>query len=585
MYAWEKPMGALVAQARIKEIRMIRFVSWIKGITLSLMLFSSRVSIFTSLVLYAVLGYLLTAQKAFVVTAYFNVLRQTMVIMYPLAINNVAECRVAIKRIEQLLFISDRVERKSESAESNEKAFVKMENVSAKWSDEMTLSDVNLSINSPSVTAIIGKVGSGKSSIIQAILNELPLQSGSINVSGKISFASQEAWLFSSSVKQNILFGLPLNKNRYNSVIKTCCLTRDFELWPDGDETIVGERGMSLSGGQKARINLARTVYREADIYLLDDQLSAVDSHVQRYIFDNCIKNFLKDKIVILVTHQLQYLQSVDQIMLLDSGKVQSVGTFKSLKESGLDFTKFLPENDETIDEEKFQRSISVQSQKSDDKLEKKEIETKKKVENTEKRAVGSIGWQIYDAYFRATGGYLILSFIMVFFVVAQLMASAGDYFLAFWVSMEAKRNDDEIYDRNIDILIFSALIIATVLLTFGRSFMFFNVAMRASRRLHDLMFAGITRATMFFFNTNPSGRILNRFSKDLGQIDELLPFTMIDVFQIMFSLLGTIGVLAVVNQFYLIPTFILFVIFYMIRQVYLKISLDVKRLSSTSEN
>ena len=193
----------------------------------------------------------------------------------------------------------------------------------------------------------------------------------------------------------------------------------------------------------------------------------------------------------------------------------------------------------------------------------------------------------------------------MSFFALAQVIASISDYFLSYWVSKESSRNipidiavnkttltqsivssifGTEDYDRNYDIYIYSGLIIATVLLTLGRSFLFYNVAMRASRHLHDAMYSGITRATMFFFHNNPSGRILNRFSKDMGQIDETLPMTMIDFFQLLFSLLGTIGVLIAVNQYYLIPTFILFAIFYMIRKVYIKLSLDIKRLNSTSK-
>ncbi|CAG9800858.1 unnamed protein product [Chironomus riparius] len=617
MYAWEKPMRAVVAATRLKEIHMIRFVSWIKGITLSLMVFSSRISIFTSLIMYVLLQNVLTAQKAFVVTAYYNVLRQTMVIMYPLAINNIAECHVAVKRIESLLFINDEEDSNLNRIDTGTKTTVLIENVSAKWnreSDDFTLSGINLNFKAPSVNTFIGKVGSGKSSVLQTILGELPITKGKIEVNGKVSYAAQETWLFLGSVRQNILFGLPMDKIRYREIVKVCSLTRDFEIWPEGDKTIVGERGMSLSGGQKARINLARAIYRQADIYLLDDPLSALDSHVGRHLFDNCIKNFLKDKLVILVTHQLQYLERVDQIILLEDGKTQAIGTYENLKNSGLDFTNLLPEQENTknddsecgdIPENKrlFQKQESTFSKKSDQGDEK---EDKKNMDMKEKRAEGSIEWKVYGKYFQATGGYVIITFIMSFFALAQVIASISDYFLSYWVSKESSRNiqiDTAInkttlaqtlvssiigtgdYDRNIDIYIYSGLIITTVLLTLGRSFLFFNVAMRASRQLHDAMYSGITRATMFFFHNNPSGRILNRFSKDMGQIDETLPMTMIDFFQLIFSLLGTIGVLIAVNQYYLIPTFILFTIFYMIRKVYIKLSLDIKRLNSTTSS
>jgi ATP-binding cassette subfamily C (CFTR/MRP) protein 4 len=263
--------------------------------------------------MYALLGNFLTAQKAFVVTAYYNVLRQTMTVFFPQAIGMLAEAVVSVGRLEKFM-LYDELDRDFQSApkKSNDllqEPGIVMEKVCAKWkgeSSEMTLSNVNLRVQPTTKVCVIGKVGAGKSSLIQAILGELSIESGKIEVNGKISYASQEPWLFSGSVKQNIIFGLPVDKHRYRAVIKACSLVRDFELWPDGDKTIVGERGVSLSGGQKARINLARAVYRDADIYLLDDPLSAVDAHVGRHLFDNCIKTYLKDKLVILVTHQLQ---------------------------------------------------------------------------------------------------------------------------------------------------------------------------------------------------------------------------------------------------------------------------------------
>lgn len=472
-------------------------------------------------------------------------------------------------------------------------------------------------------------VGAGKSSIIQTILGELPVTSGKLHVNGIISYAAQEPWLFSSSIRQNILFGLPMDKDRYKNVIKACSLTRDIELWPEGDKTIVGERGTSLSGGQKARINLARAVYRKADIYLLDDPLSAVDSHVGRHLFENCIQGFLRDKIVILVTHQLQYLPTADQIVLLDHGIIKSTGTFESLRDSGLDFAKFLPKEEEVVENENIlQRSISRSSKESRSSYhrhssissasskESMDIEEfTSKLQDEEKRGQGSIGFTYYKAYFKAAGGYCIMFFIFFAFLLSQLTASFGDYFLTYWVSKEEERNlvphsnlssaisevseeplngtiieniskilEGVVYDRNIDIFIFTGLTIGTVAITLSRSFLFFNIAMKASKKLHDAMFYGITRATMFFFNTNPSGRILNRFSKDMGQIDEILPSIMIDVLQIFLSLAGIVVVVAIVNPLFLVPTFLIAILFYFLRGFYLKSSRNLKRMEATSE-
>lgn len=165
----------------------------------------------------------------------------------------------------------------------------------------------------------MGQVGSGKSSLLQMLLKELPLNSGVLETIGEVSYASQEPWLFVSTVRNNILFGLPYTKSRYNRVVNVCALERDFELFPNGDRTLVGERGVSLSGGQRARINLARAVYRQADIYLFDDPLSAVDTHVGKHLFEECILKYLGEKTRILVTHQLQFLKHADQIIIMNN--------------------------------------------------------------------------------------------------------------------------------------------------------------------------------------------------------------------------------------------------------------------------
>lgn len=170
-----------------------------------------------------------------------------------------------------------------------------------------TLDDLNIDFPKGKLIGVIGPVGCGKSSLLQILLRELPLSSGSISVNGSLSYACQDPWVFAASIRQNILFGEEYDRDRYNAVVRTCALEKDFEQFEDGDRTIVGEKG-SLSGGQKARINLARACYRNADIYLLDDPLSAVDAHVGTHIFNQCIgpKGQLAKKKAtrILVTHQ-----------------------------------------------------------------------------------------------------------------------------------------------------------------------------------------------------------------------------------------------------------------------------------------
>ncbi|XP_058838490.1 probable multidrug resistance-associated protein lethal(2)03659 [Topomyia yanbarensis] len=675
MYTWEKPFAKLVAIARKKEIKVIRYVSYIKGILLSFIMFTTRVSIFISLIAYALLGNFVTAEKAFVITAYYNILRATMTIFFPQGIAQFAEAIVSILRIQKFMSY-DEVEaalgvsmtdpekdtddsslqnssmdwsngidkknntdaKKMETGRLNEhlsEAGVIVDSATARWdpkATEYTLEGVNLHVQPGTLVAVIGPVGAGKSSLMHAILGELPLEGGSIKVSGEISYASQEPWLFSASVRQNILFGLPMDKDRYKRVVKTCALERDFQLFANGDKTIVGERGVSLSGGQKARISLARAVYRNAEVYLLDDPLSAVDAHVGRHLFDYCMREYLKGKIVILVTHQLQYLQSADQIVILKHGKVEAVGTYDSLRETGLDFAQLLSapsgrEDEDSTDNESLKRAGSLyKRQSSESSVDSSTVDGENSAPQMEqeKRQEGSIGYGVYKAYCKASGGYAMVFFLLVTFILSQLSASGGDYFLTYWVSKEESRistalvdvnnNTDvkieseselnkstgffaELFqtfrqftgsgddDRYIDIYIFTGLTVATIVITLSRSMLFFRTAMRASRKLHDAMFNGVTRATMYFFNTNPSGRILNRFSKDMGQIDEYLPSVTVDVIQIFLSLLGIVVVVAIVNPYNLIPTVVIGIIFYFLRELYLLTSRNVKRVEATTRS
>lgn len=230
-----------------------------------------------------------------------------------------------------------------------------LQDVTAYWANlQAGIEDINLEIKSNQFCAIIGPVGSGKSTILHTILQELEIDKGELTVNGLVSYAAQEPWLFEASVRQNILFTEEYDEYRYKEVIRVCALERDLELLPYADLTIVGERGISLSGGQKARVNLARAIYRRADIYLLDDPLSAVDSVVGKHIFENCIKDFLKDKICILVTHQEQYLKASNHVVYMDNGKVQIQGGLSRLENVHYQSFRRLNSDNDSIDDDQL---------------------------------------------------------------------------------------------------------------------------------------------------------------------------------------------------------------------------------------
>ncbi|XP_018045492.1 PREDICTED: probable multidrug resistance-associated protein lethal(2)03659 [Atta colombica] len=452
------------------------------------------------------------------------------------------------------------------------------------------------------ICAIEHNVGTGKSSLLNVILKELRLQEGSIQVNGKIAYASQEPWLFAGSVRQNILFGRKMDQVRYDRVTKVCQLKKDFSLLPYGDKTIVGERGISLSGGQRARINLARAVYADADIFLMDDPLSAVDAHVGKHMFDECIDKYLRGKTRILVTHQLQYLRDVDRIIVLKDGTIQAEGTYDELGSMGVDFGRLL-ENQTKTDEKSSHpssapvsrsnsRTASISSLSS---FMTNDTSKQEPDEVAETRTVGTVSGEVYTSYLRAGGNWCVIAIVTMLCILTQLAASGGDFFLAQWVNIEEhymNQTDDGVVEdskspltRMQCIYIFSGLTVLTICITLIRSWAFFWTCMRASMRLHDRMFRSISRATMRFFNTNTSGRVLNRFSKDVGAVDEMLPTALIDCLQIGLALLGIIIVVAIANTWLLIPTTLVGIVFYYLRIFYLATSRSVKRLEGITRS
>ena len=284
---------------------------------------------------------------------------------------------------------------------------------------------------------MVGPVGAGKSSFLNVLLGELKLRSGEVLVNGKVSYASQDPWVFEGTIRDNVVFVEDYNERRYKKVLKVCALERDLELLPHGDLTIVGERGVSLSGGQRARVNLARAVYRKADIYIFDDPLSAVDTHVGKHIFDCCLNEFLSKKIRILVTHQLQYLFEVEQLLLIDRGCLMAQGSYQELQRSKQ--FQFLAQ---IIQDESGQDTASVSTYMSRSDSERSMeshqdfVEANEKMPqntNAEIQTVGSVKWSVYTSYFKALESCLILIMVFGFFLLTRAMLTGVDYYLSRW--------------------------------------------------------------------------------------------------------------------------------------------------------
>ncbi|XP_021186907.3 ATP-binding cassette sub-family C member 4 [Helicoverpa armigera] len=669
MYAWEKPFEKLVDKLRKLEVSFIMRTSMIKGFSTALSVFTERFILFSAIVAFVVMGGEIRAEITFSLVQYFNLLQLACNIFFPLALAFLAETKVSVRRLEEFLLLDELAPEKIASPiDSNtilnngtEKEKPKhtglvLSGLSASWQPEAivnTLRNITLKVQPGEFVGIAGLVGSGKSSLLQVILGELPPTQGSISLGGaRVSYASQEPWLFVATVRQNILFGLPYDRIRYKKVVSACALLRDFEQLPAGDSTLVGERGISLSGGQRARIGLARACYRQADIYLLDDPLSAVDTHVGKQLVSECVMGLLKHSTRILVTHQLHHLKSADKVVILHNGEVETSGSFEEVSKSPL-FAELLQE-EEQPDEPKAQylrqRTLSIQSHTSTSTIQEGgAIEEVEQEESAELTGTGRVPGAVYRQYFRAGAGWCLILGTTISIILAQVVTSISDLWLTHWMNDVETRhivtkehlnetafnsllNGNFTSDSNdtgalttelpttvppavvanvtvIDtmvktvlamqnitstyeplnheyyIYIWAIAILGCILLTTGRSMLFLWVCMRSSIRLHNQMFSNILAATMRFFDTNPSGRILNRFSKDMGVVDEILPRMYLDSIQIFMVMMGILVMVAIVNPYMLLTTAVCGILMYIWTIIFLSTAQALKRVEGTTRS
>ncbi|XP_017023787.2 probable multidrug resistance-associated protein lethal(2)03659 [Drosophila kikkawai] len=672
MYAWERSFARVIAEVRLKEVKAIRGTAYIHA-ALGCTSMISPLSVFLALCSYVYLGDPLTAQKVYTVSSYFNMLNDSMVTFWPMSITFIAEALVSAKRCKEFLLDGDRAEvpinlEANQQTAKNKRKITKedkqmnvelngsllsngiitqhnrlrdydpeatkkcvvLKNVSASWDTcdghaNCAIEDFSTDIPDKTLTAVVGPVGAGKSSFLNVLLGEVGIDKGEAMVHGKVSYASQEPWVFEGTIRDNIVFVEDYNERRYKKVVKACGLERDMELLPRGDLTVVGERGVSLSGGQKARVSLARAVYRKADIYLLDDPLSAVDTHVGKHIFDRCIRDFLANKIRILVTHQVQYLFDVEHLLLMGNGKILAQGSYQELQRSRqFQFLEQTLHDESGIgDTHSLKSQISrSDSEKSMEHHHQQLLQPGEEVEelNQEQQSVGAIKLHVYASYIKALDSTFFLGLIVALFVCARVMLTGVDYFLSRWVIWEEKiaingtaallsesepmpTNDTlalnatdtpitpliadkiEAGIRQELVLFYATILGATLIVYLLRTFGFFKMCLRISLHLHDRLFRGITRASMYFFNTNSSGRILNRFSKDIRTVDTDLPHTLLDCMAFIIDVSGVVIIVAIANYWLLVPAAIIGTVLGLIRYLYVNTSRSVKRIESISRS
>uniref|UniRef100_A0AAQ5XD39 ATP-binding cassette, sub-family C (CFTR/MRP), member 12 n=1 Tax=Amphiprion ocellaris TaxID=80972 RepID=A0AAQ5XD39_AMPOC len=391
---------------------------------------------------------------------------------------------------------------------------------------------------------------------------QIHLLQGSVVADGTFAYVSQQAWIFHGTVQENILMGKPLDQAKYDRVVDVCSLRADLKILPYGDQTEIGERGLNLSGGQKQRISLARAVYSDKDIFLLDDPLSAVDAHVGKHIFEECIKKELQGKSIILVTHQLQYLEFCDDILVLEDGEILEAGNHEGLMAAEGRYAQLI--SNYKSEQSKVRVSAetvyvaALLSVKASDQLVSQELSTE-----------GAVSWRVYQQYCKAAGGYIV-TFLTILNMVLMIGSTAfSNWWLSHWLGQGngvriislSQRADlpqlDTFYQ-----MIYGVVIIITVVLAVIKCFLFTNVTLNAACKFHDTMFKKIIASPMSFFDTTPTGRILNRFSKDQEEVDTVLPLHMDSFLQFCLLVIAAIAIIAVVFPVLLVAVVVLGVLF-----------------------
>ncbi|XP_039693699.1 ATP-binding cassette sub-family C member 4 isoform X4 [Pteropus medius] len=609
MYAWEKSFAELITNLRRKEISKILRSSYLRGMNLASSFVGSKLIIFVTFTVYVLLGNVITASRVFVALTLYGAVRLTVTLFFPSAIEKVSEAVVSIRRIQNFLLL-DEIKQRNSQLPSGSEMIVHVQDFTAFWDKVLetpTLQDLSFTVRPGELLAVVGPVGAGKSSLLSAVLGELSPSQGLVSVHGRVAYVSQQPWVFSGTVRSNILFGKKYEKERYEKVIQACALKKDLELLENGDLTMIGDRGTTLSGGQKARVNLARAVYQDADIYLLDDPLSAVDAEVGKHLFQLCICQTLHEKITILVTHQLQYLKAASQILILKDGKMVQKGTYTEFLKSGIDFGSLLKKENEEAEQSSIPGSPTLRSrtfsessvwsqQSSRPSLKDGALESEANMQVTlteESRSEGKVGIKAYKSYFTAGAHWFILIFLLLVTVLAQVAYIVQDWWLSYWaneqsalnITVNGKGNVTEKLDLNWYLGIYSGLTLAIFIFAIARSLLLFYVLVNSSQTLHNKMFESILKAPILFFDRNPIGRILNRFSKDIGHIDDLLPLTVLDFIQTFLQVISVVGVAVAVIPWIVIPLVPLCIIFFVLRSFFLETSRDVKRLESTTRS
>ncbi|KAJ2806616.1 hypothetical protein H4R20_001622 [Coemansia guatemalensis] len=620
MYAWESSFMKRINNVRVKlELDIIHKNNILKAVL------HSGTKVVTLLVSFATFGAYslfdnvsrgpLNAQMVFVGLPLLMTVRSSLE-RVPKIIPEIGKAAASFRRISELL-TADEIDigaieclpyNRNSSESSADDELVRVSNGSFTWSlaEEPMITDIDINCKRDELVAVIGQVGSGKSSLLSAILGDMIKCSGSVTIRGSVAYVPQQPWILNATLRDNILFGSNFDQELFDKVIDACALRQDVVSLPAGVMTEIGERGINLSGGQKMRVSLARAIYARADVYILDDPLAAVDAHVSKHIFTHVLgpQGMLRSRVRILVTNAVQYLNSVDNIIMLRDGGIIEQGPFLQVMDSQGDVYEFIhrhigedqaPTEDTSApmiiasganveDADKASSSRNVHAEQGNFSG---EAGPSSRITAKEFRDKGRVKWRVYRNYLDASGMRNVLTVI-----VALLFAVIGEVCTNLWLKnwtssnhrMTSNNMSNPAHSMLYYLLVYGAIGLFVLLANLVQLvYIWARCSTKASTVVHQNMLTGVLRSPMSFFDTTPNGRILNRFSSDMQRCDEELPKDITELTASLYNLLPAAALAGISSPPMIVVISLLVFIGYRYQTIYISSSREIRRLDSTT--
>uniref|UniRef100_A0AAQ5ZDG4 ABC-type glutathione-S-conjugate transporter n=1 Tax=Amphiprion ocellaris TaxID=80972 RepID=A0AAQ5ZDG4_AMPOC len=580
-YAWEKAFLEQVLGYREKELKALKKSQILYSISIASFNSSSFLIAFAMFGVYVGLDdrNVLDAQKVFVSMALINILK-TPLSQLPFAISTTMQAVVSLRRLGKYLCSEE----------------LKVDNVSKTYRTIPVIADrIDVRVPRGSLVAVVGHVGSGKSSLLSAMLGETEKRSGQVSVKGSVAYVPQQAWIQNATVQDNIIFGREKLKTWYHRVLEACALLPDLDILPAGDATEIGEKGLNLSGGQKQRVSLARAVYRKADVYLLDDPLSAVDAHVGQHIFDKVIgpKGVLRDKTRILVTHGMSFLPQADLILVLVDGEITESGSYQELLSRHGAFADFIHTFASTERKEMFCLQLVFTVPKWPKNLKNLKLlildfRTMPKFLNylgltgTFCVLLQQVRLEMYKKYFKTIGLAIIIPIVFLY-AFQQGASLAYNYWLSMWAD-DPVVNGTQI-DADLKLTVFGALGFVQGVAIFGTTVAISICGIIASRQLHMDLLINVLRSPMSFFECTPSGNLLNRFAKEIDAIDCMVPEGLKMMLSYVFKLMEVCIIVMMATPFAIVIILPLAFLYAFVQSFYVATSCQLRRLEAVSRS